>query len=380
MVPALQLADAVREARARTRVPGVAAALLAGGEVAAVADGVLELGREEAVRPDTPFRIASISKPFTASLALSCLALDERLGALLGHTAGLRPEGWSFYPTEERGFFSYSNAGYRAVGKLCGRACGSSFEEAMRTRLLTPLGLGATGYEEPGAPARGHVQEGDNGHRPVPRDAYPEDRRPSGGLWSTGRDLLAFAAHHLGGPGPLSAEARATMREPRSEALGAGYGLGWWIRGAPGALTVDHEGSVAGYQSLLLLRPAEQAALAVLTNSWRGSGLIRRVVEALGFAPEPPEAAAGAEPRTVAGRYRLGDVHAAVAAAGEGLLVEETEVDPVTGASASRRYPATNLGGGVFGFARGTLLSHRIDFPRPGLGRIGWVVMPRVEH
>ncbi|MEN3340923.1 MAG: hypothetical protein V7644_327, partial [Actinomycetota bacterium] len=40
----------------------------------------------------------------------------------------------------------------------------------------------------------------------------------------------------------------------------------------------------------------------------------------------------------------------------------------------------TNLGGGVFGFARGTLLSHRIDFPRPGLGRIGWVVMPRVEH
>src|SRR6266540_7555122 len=92
MVPALELAEIVREARARTGVPGVAAGLLADGEVTAVADGVLELGGAAAVRPETPFRIASISKPFTASLALSCLPLEERLLALLGHTAGLRSE------------------------------------------------------------------------------------------------------------------------------------------------------------------------------------------------------------------------------------------------------------------------------------------------
>jgi hypothetical protein len=217
----------------------------------------------------------------------------------------------------------------------------------------------------------------------VALDAYPAARWASGGLWSTVGDLLAFAAHHLGGPGPLPAEARAAMREAQSQALGAGYGLGWWLREVGGRLTVDHEGSVAGYQSLLLLAPAEGVALAVLTNSWRGSGLIRRVVEDLGLVGPPPEAALPADPGAVAGRYRLEGTEATVAAAGHaaglGLLVEETEIDPVTGAPTARRYPAQPLGERLYGFARGTLMSHRLDFPRPGVGRIGWVAMPRVE-
>src|SRR5512141_495363 len=102
MVPAFELEEIVRDARARTgaasnAVPGVAVGLYADGQVVSVADGVLELGRSEPVRPQTPFRIASISKPFTASLALSCLAgrMTEpgaQLRAWLSHTAGLRPE------------------------------------------------------------------------------------------------------------------------------------------------------------------------------------------------------------------------------------------------------------------------------------------------
>ena len=92
MVPAFQLEEIVRDARARTGVPGVAAALHVDGQVKACADGVLELGKDDPVRPDTPFRIASISKPFTASLALSCLPADAQLLAWLSHTAGLRQE------------------------------------------------------------------------------------------------------------------------------------------------------------------------------------------------------------------------------------------------------------------------------------------------
>jgi Beta-lactamase len=167
------------------------------------------------------------------------------------------------------------------------------------------------------------------------------------------------------------------MREPQSQALGAGYGLGWWVREADGRLVVDHEGSVAGYQSLLLLVPAERRALAVLTNSWRGSGLIRRVVEDLGLAPGLPEASVPADARAAAGCYALDGTQAAVSEAGGGLLVEETEVDPVAGAPVTRRYPAQPLGGTVYGFAGGTLMSHRLDFPRPGIGRIGWVALPR---
>jgi CubicO group peptidase (beta-lactamase class C family) len=400
MVPAFELEEIVREARARTgvsgdAVPGVAAGLYADGEVISAADGVLELGKADRVRPGTPFRIASISKPFTASLALACLPgrrtePGAQLRAWLSHTAGLRSERAEPLPEAAQGLFSYSNAGYWAAGEAAAAACETTFDAAMRERIIEPLGLKATGYEEPEAPARGHVQEGETGHRAVSVDVYPVSRRPSGGLWSTVGDLLRFAAHHLGRHGPLSAELRAAMREPQSQALGAGYGLGWWVRDAGGSVALDHEGSVAGYQSLLLIVPERRLALAVLTNSWRGSGLVRQVVEQLGLAAGAPMAHPGVRPRdesgrelaehAVAGRYALDSVQALVEEAGVDLFVQERETDPVTGAPLDRpRLRATPIGGAVYGYAGGALMSHRIDFPRAGIARIGWLALPRTE-
>ena len=388
MVPAFDLEEIVRDARARTGIPGVAAGALLDGRVVSVGDGVLELGRDETVRADTPFRIASISKPFTASLALSCLPAHPQLRAWLGHMSGLYSERAEPLPDTAQGLFSYSNAGYWAAGEASAAACGTAFADAMRERILAPLRLESTGYDEPAAPARGHVQEDETGHRAVSVDVYPVSRYPSGGLWSTVEDLLRFAAHHLGGRGPLSAETRAAMREPQSQALGAGYGLGWWVRDAGGRLALDHEGSVAGYQSILLLVPEERFALAVLTNSWRGSGLVRRVVEQLGLAAGPPPSRPGVRPRDTAGRalteydvagsYALDDAQATVEAAGDELFVRESETDPVTGAPlAGPRLRAQPLGGAVYGYAGGGLMSHRLDFPRAGIGRIGWLALPR---
>jgi CubicO group peptidase (beta-lactamase class C family) len=243
------LREIVREARARTGVPGVAAGILRDGEVETCADGVLQLGSDVPVRPETPFRVASISKPFTASLAVSSLPLDESLELWLSHTAGFRCESETPLPAGAAGLFSYSNAGYWAAGREVVRVLGAPFEQAMRDRILAPLGLAATGYDDPGAvAARGHLQQGETGHRAVPDDAYPVERRPSGGLWSTVGDLLGFAAHQLGGPGPLADEARVAMREPRSRALGAGYGLDWWVSDAGGREAIATEGSVAGSQ------------------------------------------------------------------------------------------------------------------------------------
>src|SRR5215467_12789024 len=143
------LEEAVREARARTGIPGVAAGLWRDGETLLAADGVLALGADDPVLPETPFRIASISKSFTATLAARCSALDEEARFLLSHTAGLRCESTEPLPAGAEGLFSYSNAGYWKVGARCADACGTTFEEAMRTRVLEPLGLGTTGFTEP---------------------------------------------------------------------------------------------------------------------------------------------------------------------------------------------------------------------------------------
>ena len=382
------LDEVVRAARARSGVPGVAAGLAVDGRVELVADGVLGLGGGEPVRPETPFRVASISKWFTASLAALCVDLDAPLAgeasasALLSHTAGLRCESAEPLPAVARGLWSYSNAGYWAVGDACAAACGAPFAAAMRARVLAPLGLGASGYEEPARPARGHVQEGETGHREVPKDAYPVARRPSGGLWSTVGDLLHFGAHQLGGPGPLGDEALAALRRPRAEALGAAYAHGFWSRElAGGRVALDHEGSVGGYQSLLLLVPAERLALAVLTNSWRGSGLIRRVVRDLGLVPASPDPPThGGDVSGHAGHYALDGAEADVEVVGGVLRVREAETDPATGVRiAAPVWPAEPLGGGVYGFAGGLLMGHRIDFPRPDVARVGWVALPRAE-
>jgi CubicO group peptidase (beta-lactamase class C family) len=369
MNTAFGLEEAVRKARAATGVPGVAAGLLRDGETVFAADGVLELGRSEPVLPETPFRIASITKSFTATLCAATVGLDESMRKLLSHTAGLRCESAQVLPPSAGGLWSYSNAGYWQAGA----ACGPQFDIAMASHVLEPLRLGATGFAEPAAPARGHVQAGESGHRAVSVDAYPAARWPSGGLWSTAGDLLRFAAHHLDG-------APAVLHEPRATALGARYALGWWVREhANGRTTLDHEGSVAGYQSLLLLVPADSLALAVLTNSWRGSGLVGRIVESLGFLSPPADAAAG--PRDdIAGAYELDGARASIETKGDGVTVSEGETDPVTGSSRSTRYPARSIGAGVYAFAGGTLMSQRLDFPRPGLARVGWVVLPRVAR
>jgi len=211
------LEKAVREAREKTGVPGVAAGLLRDGETVFAADGVLELGRSEAVAPETPFRIASITKPFTATLCAASVGLDERLPALLSHTAGLRCESLEPLPQETIGLWSYSNAGYREAGA----ACGASFDRAMAPHVLEPLGLDATGFAEPDSPARGHVQEGESGHRAVSVDGYPESRWASGGLWSTAADLLRFAAYHLDGTAFQRRDAACrTGEDPHAVAVG----------------------------------------------------------------------------------------------------------------------------------------------------------------
>jgi CubicO group peptidase (beta-lactamase class C family) len=339
-IPQGELAEIVRDARSRTGVPAVAAGLFVDGSV-------------ELVDADTPFRIASVSKWFTASLASACGVLDDETRRWLSHSAGLRCEVPEPLPDPCQGLWSYANTGFWAAGARCADAAGTSFADAMRERILEPLGLAATSYEEPPGAAEGHVQEGETGHRPAGHPDYAVSRYPSGGLWSTVSDLLRFAEHQFDDP--------YGVQSPQIEALGAEYCLGCWRRELDGGrIAFDHEGSVAGFQSLLLIVPQERLALAVLTNSWRGSGAIRHVLNGLGLVPGKP-VAGGVED----GSYALDGVSAEVR---DGWITEE-ETDPVSGAAVKRRYRVS---------LDAELMSQRVDFPRPGIARIGWIAMERV--
>ena len=304
-------------------------------EVAAAlhVDGRTEL----AGASERPFRIASITKSFTATALWEAGLFDERARTLLSHTGGYRPEIPSPLPAQCAGLWSYSNAGYwEAASRF------ADYSEAVRSHVLQPLGLTSTGFETPPNAVLGTLPDD-----VVADPSYPEERRPSGGLWSTVGDLVTYGLAHC--------TRWPELHEPVADALGAHYACGWWVREG----VLDHEGSVGGYQSLLLVVPERELVLAVLTNSWRGSTVIRRVVDELGLVPQP-----GFNQVAVSGTYALDDVEAIVA---DGRITER-ETDPLSGAMIERRYPFS---------ADATLMSWRSDFPREDVGRIGWVAMPR---
>jgi CubicO group peptidase (beta-lactamase class C family) len=327
-IPQHRLVEIVREAQARTGVAAVAAALHLDGRTAFA-------GAHE-----RPFRIASITKSFTATAVFLAGMLDDHCRRLLSHTAGYRPERPEPLPPECEGLWSYSNAGYWEAAA----AFDGDYSVAVHELVLEPLGLRHTGFETPADAVLGTLP-GDV----VADPSYPVERRPSGGLWSTVGDLVEYGLAHCRG--------WEHLHEPVGEALGARYALGWWARDG----MLDHEGSVGGYQSLLLLVPERPLVLAVLTNSWRGSMLIEHVVADLQLARAPARVV---RPEASHGRYALDGFTAVVA----GRSVTETEQDPLTGARVERRYPLR---------IDAPLMSGRSDFPRPDVARIGWVALPR---
>ena len=236
----------------------------------------------------------------------------------------------------------------------------------MHARVLDPLGLSSTGFEPKGA-ARGHnqVDPGSDEHRPV-EDKYPRLRSPSGGLWSSVADLLRFAGHHLGGPGPLTSESVAEMQRAEISTAGYQYGLGWFLSEQGGLRIVEHGGSAAGYQSLLLLVPEKRVAFAALSNSSRGAAAIRDVREQLGLAPELPDVPLSpAELDAFVGRYVGQGIEVDVATGDGHLRVEVSEFDPFTGqTSVNPSVRARPIGEGTFEITEGDWRGERFNFPR----------------
>jgi len=400
------LADVVREELSHRGVPGLALGIAVDGQVETAAYGTASVDTGVPVRPDSVFRIASITKPFTATLGFvlaekGVLSLDEPVLAdesitlrhLFSHQSGLDCElpggldGVSslqlidasairrWVPPGE--LWAYSNAGFWIAGAAIERASGGSFEEAMREHVLAPLGLDRTTFELEDAllwpAAVGH--EPADGPRAreqrVVRTSYrfPRPRRPSGGLISTVGDLLRFAEAHTG-------ERFASMRNVLVDAIGCSWGLGWRLERVDGVSLVLHDGGYGGFSSRLLLAPAKGYAFAALANSVAADEAIETITDvalqlACGAMRERPHPVA-LDPDTLsgfAGRYRQAELDVVVEPRDDELelAISAYDVSRSTWDSfpAERAVPVADR---TFLFP-GT--RDLFDFPRDGLMRFG---------
>jgi len=374
-------------------VPGVVVGLLRGGEPEAVAFGVASVESGYPMLPESAFRIASVTKPFVATLVatliqegrinpdgpladyLPYLKLPESGEAgitvrhLLTHTSGLDTE----LPVNLTSFgngdnaasrfaasqppvmrwakpgrvFSYSNFGYWLLGAIVGQCTSCPFESAMRERLLRPLGLDRTFLFAGEAITRpiavGHRPDGPSSHvHSVVRNCYAPARVrvASGGLISTASDLLTFASLYLGSiTSHVLDEEHLEYLVQRAAAPGWGghYGWGWCLEERGGELVIKHDGGAAGFATTLQIVPSRDFALVVLTNSSRSVAMSRIADWAMGqFAGlnwTPPQAVP-ADPEVLgmlAGHYSSCTSSIQVEPRGDGLQLVLTDLDPLTG-------------------------------------------------
>ena len=305
-------------------VPGAQLGILDGDDLVDAAYGVLNNRTGQPATTDSVFQIGSISKVWTATVVMQLvdegrIALDTpvvevipelqlsdpdvtkqlTIWHLLTHTSGI--DGDVFTDTG-RGddclerytelladvaqnhplgvTWSYCNSGWSLLGRVIEVLDGKTWDQAMKDRLFTPLGLThtVTLAEEAilFAAAVGHV-EADGQQVPTPVWDLPRSVGPAGLIKSTVRDVLAFAKMHLSagraadGTQVLSPESTEAMTRheadlPDKFILGDSWGLGWIRFGWNGERLIGHDGNTLGQAGFLRLLPGQDVAVALLTN------------------------------------------------------------------------------------------------------------------
>ena len=308
--------------------PGAAVAVLHEGRVVHLKGygfGNIEAGSR--ITPGTTFRLASLTKQFTAA---AVMLLHERgeleyddpaarylpefsrhargvtVRHLLQHTSGLAdyqalfleagaietdyprsaklgPSRYEpstrdaldlvcarplrFAPGDE---WEYSNSGYAALARLVETVSERPLPRFLEEHIFRPLGMGDSRLEGVALPE-------------VPGDTLSYTRDDAGfrdidytplnaiygqdGIYSTAEDLLKWF-RALSGGGLLKTEALREAFASGALNVGAkcGYGFGWFVGNSLGLRRVAHTGSWAGYKHFVAHYPDQEFTALVLSN------------------------------------------------------------------------------------------------------------------
>jgi CubicO group peptidase (beta-lactamase class C family) len=260
--------------------------------------------------PSTKFRIASVTKQFTAAAVLQLvhegkLELNGRIcdyipeypaaqgrrvtiHQLLNHTSGIpsytdvpgrdallrerrSPADlvklfWKMKLDFQPGArFAYNNSGYVLLGWILERVTGQPYPKVLEDRIFVPLGMRGSGQE----PSPGVVSNRASGYRPL-LDGFAEcglmDTSAlfaTGSLYSTVEDLCRWdQALYTDRVLPGS------LRERMFQGGSNDYGYGWRLQPVPGSEAVMyHEGSTFGFQSLITRHVGARRLVVLLSNA-----------------------------------------------------------------------------------------------------------------
>ncbi|HET9508581.1 MAG TPA: serine hydrolase domain-containing protein [Gaiellaceae bacterium] len=331
------LTHRLRTAQTEQRLPSVVASVFRRGDVLwQDSSGLADVEAERLASPETQYRIGSITKTFTAVCVLQLrdageLSLDDpltdhlpesshapTLRGLLSHSSGLQrePPGeiWETLRLPSRdelvgvaaeaeqllapgSWWHYSNLAFALLGEVVARTTGTTWDEALRVRVLEPLGLSRTTTDAEEPAARGYFVD------PYSDAVRLEPQPDMGGagalgkLWSTVGDLAAWGSFLVvGDDDVLGAATLEEMSHVRAmvdhERWSLAWGTGLELYRFRENVFVGHGGAMPGHLAGLVANRKTGIGAAVLMNTSAGGEpellaleLATAAIEAL--PPEP---------------------------------------------------------------------------------------------
>src|SRR3954452_21853374 len=352
------LQSRLTELMAEHNVPGASLGIVLGDESLELAAGIVNVNTGVETTTDTLFQIGSITKVYTATMVMQLvdegkvdldepvityvpeLALADAEAArtitvrqLLTHTSGIDGDLFEDYgrggDCVERyvasfgalaqmappgSFFSYCNSGFVLAGRLIEKIDGVGFDEALKPRLLSPIGATASTM----LPEEAILHRVSVGHMTlpdqdvpvvIPQWILPRALRPAGLVAAPVGELLAFARMPLegrtaaDGTRVLSADSVRAMQQrqvvlPDPYTLGQGWGLGWILYEWGAEPVIGHDGNTLGQSGFLRLVPERKLAVGLLCNGSGASAVyeqlydeVFRAVAGISLPPKPVAAA-----------------------------------------------------------------------------------------
>jgi CubicO group peptidase (beta-lactamase class C family) len=342
--------DRILKAIASGAATGVAVAVAHRGRIV-WEEGFGWANREASVKATsrTPFNLASITKPFTATTLMTLVAegklsLDNPANDYLGkskivgrngdanaatvrrlgaHVSGL-PEMFEEYDRSQAGLvpspeallaeygslayppgscYEYSNIGFAALGAIASNLTGVGFGTLMTQRVLRPLRLDDSFFDTPFTPLSTGAARYDASGNPIPY--YTTSTPASGDLYASAHDLAQFAMFNM------KNRDRARFLDDRwIEELhkpvyvgpsGIATTFGWFTGHLKsGDRVIFKNGGQRGVATALYMVPSENLACLVLTNRTDGRELCSAICDEIlsSYLPEwsRPEETSGVSP------------------------------------------------------------------------------------
>jgi len=265
---------------------------------------------EGAVTPNHQYRMASVSKIFTAALILrlaeeAYFSLDDKLFAhlpipglehgeditirhLLSHTAGVvdhlnsndfftgswMTRTWANedifnYAVQKGALFEpgtayyYSNTGFYILGALAEEVTGLSLREAFQQWVFTPLGLEQTLYDDY-SNRIAHIENLAENERAY--EYHLSAVGAAGAIVSTPADVARFGMAVYGGHFLSPASLQQMTTDYGFAVGGENYGLGTRLWDDHGIIHYGHTGALMDYRTILMYVPAKGLCIAIATN------------------------------------------------------------------------------------------------------------------